>query len=46
MDMKHTLLGVNPLIDPALETREHKIYWRCATDSIWEGPAGCNAVVD
>ena len=37
IDMENSLLRVNTLIDPALPTNEAKIYWRCATDSIWEG---------
>jgi hypothetical protein len=28
---------VHALIDPELRTEADKIYWRCATDSIWEG---------
>ena len=37
LDMENSLLRVNTLIDPALTTDEDKIYWRCSTDSIWEG---------
>ena len=35
--MEHSLLNVMAFIDPALRTDEDKIYWRCSTDSIWEG---------
>lgn len=28
---------MNAFIDPELRTDVDKIYWRCATDSIWEG---------
>lgn len=25
------------MVDPDLPTADHKIFWRCSTDSIWEG---------
>jgi hypothetical protein len=34
---ENTLLRVRAFINPELRTDEDKIYWRCATDSIWEG---------
>jgi hypothetical protein len=37
INMENSLLGVKAFIDPALRTDEDKIYWRCSTDSIWEG---------
>jgi hypothetical protein len=37
LDMENSLLRVNTLINPALPTDEDRIYWRCSTDSIWEG---------
>ena len=37
MNMENSLLHVNAFIDPALRNDEDKIYWRCSTDSIWEG---------
>jgi hypothetical protein len=37
LDMKNSLLHVQALVDPHPMTIEGKIYWRCATDSIWEG---------
>jgi hypothetical protein len=37
IDMENSLLRVKAFIDPALQTDEDKIYWRCSTDSIWEG---------
>jgi len=35
--MENSLLGENALVDPSLRTDQDKIYWRCLTDSIWEG---------
>jgi hypothetical protein len=35
--MEDSLLRVKAFIDPALRTDEDKIFWRCSTDSIWEG---------
>lgn len=35
--MENSLLRVNAFIDPVLRSDEDKIYWRCSTDSIWEG---------
>ena len=37
LNMRNSLLLVEAFIDPALRTDEDRIYWRCATDSIWEG---------
>lgn len=37
LDMEKSLLRVKPFIDPELRIDEDKIYWRCSTDSIWEG---------
>jgi hypothetical protein len=37
INMKSSLLRAEAFIDPALRTDEDRIYWRCATDSIWEG---------
>ena len=37
LTMEGSLLRVNAFIDPELRTDVDKIYWRCATDSIWEG---------
>jgi hypothetical protein len=37
LNMEDSLLRVTALIDPQLRTVNDKIYWRCATDSIWEG---------
>ena len=37
IDMEGSLLRVKAVIDPTLRTDEDKIYWRCSTDSIWEG---------
>jgi hypothetical protein len=37
LNMEDSILGMNALIDPALRTDEDRIYWRCSTDSIWEG---------
>lgn len=37
LNLKESLLGVAPFIDPERPTVEAEIYWRCATDSIWEG---------
>lgn len=35
--MEDSLLGVSAFINPIPKTEEEKVYWRCATDSIWEG---------
>lgn len=35
--MENSLLGVTALINPTPQTEEQEVYWRCATDSIWEG---------
>ncbi len=35
--MENSILRVTASIDPARRTVEDEIYWRCATDSIWEG---------
>lgn len=35
--MRQSLLGVEAFIDRGLPTDQDKIFWRCATDSIWEG---------
>jgi len=37
LPMEQSLLRVTATIDPELRTDEDKIYWRCSTDSIWEG---------
>jgi hypothetical protein len=37
LDMHQSILRVNALVDPELPTADHRIYWRCSTDSIWEG---------
>ena len=37
INMENSLLRAKAFIDPALRTDEDKIYWRCSTDSIWEG---------
>lgn len=35
--MQGSLLQAEAFIDPELRTERDEIYWRCATDSIWEG---------
>src|SRR5258707_488184 len=37
LPMEHSLLRVKACIDPECLTDRDHIYWRCATDSIWEG---------
>jgi hypothetical protein len=37
LPMEQSLLRVTATIDPELRTDADKIYWRCSTDSIWEG---------
>ena len=37
LPMKQSLLRVTATIDPVISTDDDKIYWRCSTDSIWEG---------
>lgn len=37
LNMEGSLLRVEAIIGPQLRTDEDKIYWRCSTDSIWEG---------
>jgi hypothetical protein len=37
LNLEGSFLQVNASIDPELRTEVDKIYWRCATDSIWEG---------
>jgi len=37
LNLEGSFLRVNASIDPELRTEVDKIYWRCATDSIWEG---------
>ncbi len=37
LNLEDSLLRVKAFIDPELRTDEDKIYWRSATDSIWEG---------
>ena len=37
INMEDSLLHVWALIDPATRTDKERIYWRCSTDSIWEG---------
>ena len=34
---KNSVLQVTATIDPQCRTEQDRIYWRCATDSIWEG---------
>lgn len=35
--LENSVLRVRALIDPVPKTAEEEVYWRCATDSIWEG---------
>jgi hypothetical protein len=37
LDLDNSLLGVKAFVDPVLRTDADHIYWRCSTDSIWEG---------
>jgi hypothetical protein len=37
LDMRDSLLRVCTLVNPRDLTREERVYWRCVTDSIWEG---------
>jgi hypothetical protein len=37
LQMEKSPLQVQALIDPEGRDEKDKIYWRCATDSIWEG---------
>ncbi len=37
LNLEESLLRVRALVDPVRRTDEDEIYWRCATDSIWEG---------
>jgi len=37
LPMQNSLLQVEASIDPECRTERDEIYWRCATDSIWEG---------
>jgi hypothetical protein len=37
LDVQNTLLNLQALIDPDLQTIDERIWWRCSTDSIWEG---------
>ena len=37
LPMENSLLGVCASIDPERRTDRDEVYWRCATDSIWEG---------
>jgi hypothetical protein len=37
IDMGNSILSANTLIDPVLRNDEDRVYWRCSTDSIWEG---------
>jgi hypothetical protein len=37
LNLHESLLHVKAFIDPDLQTDEDKIYWRCSTDSIWQG---------
>lgn len=37
LPMEQSLLRVTATIDPAPRTDLERIYWRCSTDSIWEG---------
>lgn len=37
LDLEDSILRVKAYVWPELRTDEEKIYWRCATDSIWEG---------
>jgi len=37
LPMEKSPLQVQALIDPKCRDEKDKIYWRCATDSIWEG---------
>lgn len=37
LPMENSILRVTATIDPQQPSELEKIYWRCATDSIWEG---------
>jgi hypothetical protein len=37
LPMENSLLRVKASIDPERRTDREEVYWRCATDSIWEG---------
>jgi hypothetical protein len=37
LPMKNTMLRIEASIDPVRRTDRDEIYWRCATDAIWEG---------
>ncbi len=37
LPMENSLLHVKASIDPERRTDQDEVYWRCATDSIWEG---------
>ncbi len=37
LPMNNSILEVEAAIDPELRTDQDEVYWRCATDSIWEG---------
>jgi hypothetical protein len=37
LPMENSLLRVKASIDPERRTDRDEVYWRCATDSIWEG---------
>ena len=37
LNLENSLLRVSALIEPRLRTERDKTYWRCSTDSIWEG---------
>src|SRR5580658_842426 len=37
LDMEQSILRVKAFVTPQLPTPDHEIYWRCSTDSIWEG---------
>jgi hypothetical protein len=37
LPMENSILRATATIDPQCRTEQDRIYWRCATDSIWEG---------
>jgi hypothetical protein len=37
LPLENSLLHVKASIDPERRTDQDEVYWRCATDSIWEG---------
>ena len=37
LNMEPSILRVRAFVNPELPTADHRVYWRCSTDSIWEG---------